>query len=150
MSDYQLFSEWLMRTQILQRTSFGKDPAKLEGQDRIEYVRWNMLAAQNELNEALDEISWKPWASAEFFNRDQFVGELVDVLHFVGNMLVAAKCTDAELNERYTDKMNKNRKRQAEGYTGTDKCTNCRRAMDDVGPCPDHSDCGLCSMCEGT
>lgn len=144
----ELFAEWLMRTRILQRMSFGADPAQLTGEDRVEYVRWNMLAAHDELSEALAEISWKPWASAEYFNRDEFIGELVDVLHFVGNMLVAAKCTDTELNERYLAKMAKNRKRMEEGYTGTNKCDRCKRALDDVGAhMHDGQPSGLCLLC---
>lgn len=140
----ELFTEWLMRTQILQRMSYGKDPAQLDGRDRVEYVRWNMLAAHDELSEALGEIAWKPWADAEYFNRDEFIGELVDVMHFVGNMLVAAGCTDAELNARYLAKMEKNRKRMESGYTGLDKCPSCRRARDDVAK-SEHSD--LCVLC---
>lgn len=133
MSIPTLFTDWLHETRKLQIESFGKDPAALEGETQVEYVRWNMLAAQDELMEALHEISWKPWASAEFFNKNEFANELVDVLHFVANMLVTAGVTDEDLDERYLAKMQKNRDRQSNGYTGTDKCPDCKRAFDDVG-----------------
>ncbi len=129
------FEDWLMTTQVLQRQSFGKDPATLEGADLAEYVRWNTLAANDELMEALHEVDWKPWTVTEdgFRNRDAFVGELVDVLHFVANMLVAAKCSDAELTERYRAKQQKNRDRMAsKTYDGKNKCPGCGRAYDDL------------------
>jgi len=128
-----LFGSWLLHTRDLQINSFGTDPHSLDGEDREQFVLWNVYAAIDELSETMSEISWKPWATAKFFNREQYVGELVDVLHFVGNLLSAAGCTDEELNQRYTAKMQKNRDRQANGYTGTDKCPLCDRALDDVG-----------------
>lgn len=135
-----MFDEWLLSTQILQRQSFGVDPATLEGAELAEYIRWNQLAAIDELMEALHEVDWKPWTVTEdgFRNRDAFVGELVDVLHFVANMLVAAKCSDEELTDRYAEKQDKNRARMAsKTYDGIkDKCTWCGRAYDDPStPC---------------
>jgi hypothetical protein len=141
----ELFKDWLKETRELQIGSFGTDPAQLDGADRVEYVRWNVLAAHDELSEVLGEISWKPWASASFFNRDEYIGEVVDVLHFAANLLVAAGCTDEELDARYTAKMQKNRDRQAASYTGTHKCPRCRRAFDDVAQAPDRDICVLCA-----
>jgi len=129
-----MFDEWLLSTRSLQRQSFGKDPALLEGAELAEYVRWNMLAANDELMEALHEVDWKPWTVTEdgFRNRDAFVGELVDVLHFVANMLVAAGCDDAELTDKYQAKQQKNRDRMASKiYDGRNKCKFCGAAFDD-------------------
>lgn len=128
-----MFDEWLLTTRVLQRQSFGRDPALLEGADLAEYVRWNTLAATDELHEALAEVDWKPWTVTDdgFRNRDAFVGELVDVLHFVANMLVAAKCDDRELSAHYQAKQQKNRDRMAsKSYDGRNKC-GCGRAYDD-------------------
>lgn len=130
----EMFQEWLLSTRVLQRQSFGRDPALLQGADLAEYIRWNTLAAHAELTEALDEVDWKPWTVTEdgIRNRDAFVGELVDVLHFVANMLVAAKCTDAELSLKYALKQQKNRERMAsKTYDGKNKCPVCQRAFDD-------------------
>jgi hypothetical protein len=124
--------EWLMKTRVLQRTSFGTDPARLDGDARDDYIRWNTLAAIKELSEALDETSWKPWVDYEKFNRDEFIGELVDVLHFVANLLVTAGCTDSELSARYNGKMQVNAKRQADGYTDDGKCSYCHRKWVDL------------------
>lgn len=133
---HDMFDEWLLTTRVLQRQSFGADPALLEGAELVEYLRWNSLALIKELGEALDETDWKPWTVTEagFYNRDAFVGEMVDVLHFAANMLVAARCTDAELTARYEEKQQKNRDRMAsKSYTGVkDKCPQCYRAYDDA------------------
>lgn len=132
---HDMFDEWLLSTRVLQRQSFGADPALLEGAALADYLRWNSLALIKELGEALDETDWKPWTVTEagFYNRDAFVGEMVDVLHFAANMLVAARCTDRELTERYEAKQQKNRDRMAsKSYTGLrDKCPQCYRAYDD-------------------
>lgn len=130
-----MFDEWLLSTRVLQRQSFGRDPAMLEGAELAEYVRWNTLAAHAELTEALEEVDWKPWTVTEdgFRNRDAFVVELVDVMHFVANMLVAAKCSDAELTRIYEAKQQKNRDRMAsKAYDGRNKCPGCGRAYDDT------------------
>lgn len=122
-----------MRTRVLQREAYGADPANLAGKEREDYVRWNVLAAEDELHEALGEISWKPWAKSEFFNREQFVGELVDVLHFVGNLLAVAQVTGPELSARYSSKQSKNRDRQKDGYDGVSgKCRKCKRDLQEL------------------
>lgn len=127
------FEEWVMRTRVLQREAFGVDPYKLDGKEREDYIRWNILAAEDELHEALGEVSWKPWASKEYFNRDEFVGELVDALHFIANLLAVAQVTGTELTARYSSKQQKNRDRQSQGYDGVSgKCPGCRRDLTEV------------------
>jgi hypothetical protein len=130
-----MFETWLSSTRELQIQSFGGDPAALEGEELVEYIRWNMLAAIDELMEALHEVHWKPWAKGErgFRNRDAFVNEIVDLLHFSSNCLVAAKCSDDELSARYALKQQTNRARMASGtYDGVkEKCPVCQRAYDD-------------------
>jgi hypothetical protein len=116
-----MFDGWLESTRILQTHSYGADPAKLVGEAQVEYVRWNMLALIKELMESLDECSWKPWSVSEkgLKNRDAFVDELVDVAHFLANLLVAANCSDEEFHQRYTIKQQVNRERMASGtYQG--------------------------------
>jgi hypothetical protein len=127
------FTSWLNSTLDLQRTAFDIDPPYLEGDDRAEYVRWNVLALEDELHEALNEVGWKPWATDRYFNRDAFVGELIDVMHFVANLLVTAGVTGEELSQKYHSKQQRNRYRQEVGYTGVEgKCPTCRRDLDDI------------------
>lgn len=111
--------------------SMKKDPAKL-----TDYVTYNLFAAVHEIVEAGQETPWKPWANvdkAEFWesHREKFIGEIVDVMFFIANSLVAVGCTDQELNEAYYRKMAINRQRQAAGYDGKNKCGECGRAFDD-------------------
>lgn len=119
------FNEWLSSTRELQKTSFGTDPAALTGAARADYIRWNALAVVDEVHEALFEVQWKPWAisQGEWKDRDDFVDEIVDVLHFVANLLVTAGCTGDELSERYRTKQEVNRQRQrtAGGYDSMTK-----------------------------
>lgn len=136
--------DWLSRTRELQTASYGIDPSTLEGEERIAYVRTMLLALVDETMEALHEISWKPWAKSEFFNRNEFIGELVDAQHFIANCAVAAGCTDEEWTARYRAKMDVNARRQATGYTGLEKCARCKRAFDDVGESPLAGTCKLC------
>lgn len=135
----KLFAEWLGETKAIQESFFIKHYGpKLEAfgemteRERINYIKEQHLALVDELQEAMSEVSWKPWASAQFVNREAFIGEMVDLLHFAANMLVAVMCTDDELNKSYTEKLRRNVNRQLNGYTGTDKCIFCRRAFDDI------------------
>jgi len=94
-----------------------------------------MLAVDDELAEMRQAISWKPWQhDAPYADREEILKEAVDVLHFIANMIVAAGGTDEELNKLYLQKMEKNKKRQLEGYKvkaeGV-KCNQCSRALDD-------------------
>jgi hypothetical protein len=141
-----LFGKWLEETRKLQIESFGTDPTQLTGAERDLYLAINNLAARDELSEALGEHSWKPWSKTKGqLNRREYIKEHVDGLHFYANMLLAVQCTDEELNELYLEKMQVNRDRQAAGYENENKCSICKRALDDVKPSVFNPDaCELC------
>lgn len=131
-----MFEDWLLTTRELQAKSYGTDVSTLRGAELSHYVRYNVLAAMHELlAEGLGEFDWKPWVDSElgFLNRDAFVNEMVDVLHFVANLLVAAGCSDEELSLRYKKKQQKNRERMASGgYEAVKpKCPHCGRNYDE-------------------
>lgn len=116
----------------LQKKSFNNDPKDLVVEDQLEWVRWNVLALQDELHEALAETGWKPWASKKFINRDAYVSELVDAFHFLMNLMLVVDCSADEFLDKYFEKRGLNEKRQAEGYDGVSgKCSVCKRALDD-------------------
>ena len=75
----------------------------------------------------LDEVDgWKPWQTfrehaGEFKDRDAFVDEGVDVLHFIANLLLVGSTTDTELEDRFTKKQARNAARQTAGYAGVGK-----------------------------
>ena len=147
-----LFNKWLEKTKQLQVDVYGANYATFHSDEPdalnelIEYIRWNMLAIDDELAEARQAISWKPWQHDEpYADRKELVKECVDVLHFVANILCAAGATDEELDAEYLAKMQKNADRQKNGYRVLDpgmKCIKCTRALDDydVSACIE-SDC---------
>lgn len=143
-----LFNNWLSKTKQLQVDVYNADYSKFHSDspenlnELIEYIRWNMLAIDDELAEVRKAISWKPWQHDEpYADRKEIVKECVDVLHFVANILCAAGATDEELDAEYLAKMQKNADRQKNGYRVLDpgvKCSMCSRALDDydVTSCP--------------
>jgi len=136
-----LFNGWLSKTSQLQSEVFGVDYSVMHSdehddlQSLIEYIRWNMLAIDDEMSEVRKAISWKPWQHDDpYADRHEVVKECVDVLHFVANILCAVGATDAELDKEYLSKMQINAERQRKGYKVLAegmKCTLCARALDD-------------------
>lgn len=109
---------WLGSTEVLQRESFGFDWEKIgrTPANVAASLKDNTFAAHVELSEASVEYSWKHWAVDEsFVNRDRVLAELVDVGHFVANMLIALGVDDVEWETAYRAKQDKNRRRMATG-----------------------------------
>ena len=103
-----LFEGWLRKTRDLQKNVYfidfdemaGDDPRKIR--KLVEYMRWNMLAIDDELAEMRQAISWKPWQHDQpYADREEIVKEAVDVLHFVANIIVAAGGTDEVIDRIY-------------------------------------------------
>jgi dimeric dUTPase (all-alpha-NTP-PPase superfamily) len=116
----------------LQINSYGKDPATLEGEERIQFIKDMHLALDDEQHEYLAETGWKPWASSRHVNRDAAVGEWIDMFHFVMNLALVLDLDAFEIYEKYMAKRAKNAKRQEQGYDGVaGKCPSCLRALDD-------------------
>jgi NTP pyrophosphatase (non-canonical NTP hydrolase) len=120
-----LFANWLRETQRLQVESFDIDPNQLGGEELAEYVTWNVAALVAELGEVLQAFpTWKPWITSgrgelTEEERDHVVEELVDVTHFLGNLLCAMDVDDEELSRVYRIKQQVNRDRHAgRAYAG--------------------------------
>lgn len=127
------FNEALAAQLELQIKSYGNSPMDLDEAGRLEWIRWNILALEDELHEALAEVGWKPWAKSKHINRHAFVSELVDAFHFLMNLMLVVDCSADEFLEKYFEKRGLNAKRQADGYDGVSgKCGSCKRALDDV------------------
>lgn len=118
------FQSFLLRQYTLQRDAFNSDMHKYTPEKRVDSIKWNVLAAQTELAEVLGEVCWKPWATYDvgdvFKDRDKYVEELVDVLHFIANLLILARVNDTELSRRFIEKQAVNAARQQTdgGYKG--------------------------------
>lgn len=116
----------------LQIKSYGQDPGVLTDEQKVEWIRWNVLALEDELHEALAEVGWKPWAKSKHVNRDAYVSELVDAFHFLMNLMLVVGCSADEFLDKYFQKRGINAARQAAGYDGVSgKCQGCKRALDD-------------------
>lgn len=121
----------------LQVGTYGNQLHEMSDRERIEFIKNNILAATDELHEAMAETGWKPWASSNHVNGDAYFNELIDLWHFVMNLMLATghhpDWVAEQMYERYIAKRNKNIKRQQDGYDGiSGKCPACRRAYDDV------------------
>lgn len=111
------FGDWIAVTDDQQRDVYNVDVTSLAGEERAAYVRLNTLAATDELHEAMAECQWKPWKkNIGHVNRDRMLGEIVDVLNFVGNLLAMLDVDGEELSEAYMEKLAENRRRMEEGY----------------------------------
>lgn len=114
------FGDWLETSEDLQR-AFGVDWDKLRSNPAqlAEYLTWNMTAAYEELGEFSHELPWAPWKKGRGELTDEArlraIEEMVDVLHFLGNLLVALAVTDGELSTAYADKQRTNRARLESG-----------------------------------
>lgn len=127
------FNDALKAQLELQIKSYGSDPRDLDDEGKLEWIRWNMLALEDELHEALAEVGWKPWAKSKHINRDAFISELVDAFHFLMNLMLIVDCDADEFLAKYFEKRGINAARQAAGYDGVvGKCQTCKRALDDV------------------
>lgn len=128
----------------LQIDSFGNDPKSLTDDQKVEWIRWNVLALEDELHEALQEVGWKPWAKSKHVNRDAYISELVDAFHFLMNLMLVVDCSADEFLDKYFEKRKVNQKRQAEGYDGvSNKCARCHRALDDAAVNCTSEECDL-------
>lgn len=118
------FHDYLNRQFLLQKEAYDLDIDELSGWERVEFIKWNILAAQTELSEVLGETCWKPWATytedQDFKDKDKYVEELVDVMHFIANLLLVAGVDDHDLSELFIEKQAVNRARQETvgGYAG--------------------------------
>ncbi|QGF20301.1 MazG-like nucleotide pyrophosphohydrolase [Gordonia phage Sixama] len=126
---------WIESTEVLQKDYFNNDLRAMSGDDQDKHILYNFTAAVNELNEMLDEApSWKPWSSeVGILNREAFRDEIVDVLHFVANLVILGKISEAELWDAYRAKQQRNRERMMTkgGYKASqNKCPVCKRELD--------------------
>lgn len=114
-------------------------------EERIESIKGNVFALEHELHELIDEMKWKDWTTGPpFLNRDAAVKEAVDALHFLLNIFLHLDVTPDELMACFQTKNKVNHDRQDHDYDGINtKCTNCRRAFEDVSIMELYGDAGI-------
>ena len=74
------------------------------------------LGLMTEAAEFVDEIPWKPWKKSRVLDRDAFLAEAADVLHFFGHLLNAHDVTSDELFNAFMAKNSVNFERLAGEY----------------------------------
>lgn len=128
----------MMAAQLeLQRVK-GTDPTAMTLEERIQFIKDQVLACTDELHEALAEVGWKPWASARFISENSAFGELRDAWQFLTNLMFAVTQDSPEdlakrLEDNLYEKLEINHRRMAEGYDGVStKCPQCKRALDET------------------
>lgn len=130
-----MMGDMLASQRTLQEKTYGFGPLEeMTDDQKMEWVRNNVLALTDELHEALAETGWKPWTSSNHLNRKRYVGELVDAWHFFMNLMLVVGMSAEELEALYVEKRKLNVRRQVAGYDGVStKCQSCGRALDDEG-----------------
>lgn len=133
--NYQAFDMFrqVFESQAYFQGLLGHDYNNMSTEELVSYVKDQILALLDEGHEALNEVGWKPWASSRHFNREEFSGELADILCFLVNLALAAGLTADDFYRLHQEKALRNIKRQEEKYDGVaGKCPGCKRAIDDL------------------
>lgn len=102
----------------LQRTSFQTDPAELDGDTRAAWMAQMVLGTLDEVHEALEHVGWKAHGRSRHFDRDAFAAELIDVLHYLIALFLAAGWSPRDVAEAFTAKATVIAARQARGHDG--------------------------------
>lgn len=104
----------------------------VDPEEKIQFIKDMVLAAEDELHEVLGEIGWKPWATSRHIHVDAVKSELVDTFQFFMNLCFAVGMTAEELMTLHAKKVSTNYERLQTGYDGVStKCPLCKRAYDD-------------------
>lgn len=113
---------WLESTRKLQAEHYKDgDPWLLDEEARADFITWNYAALCAELGEFMAEVGWKPWTINRGWYTNKALDEMVDVVHFIANILNAIQVTDGEWESAYKRKQQINRDRMATGtYEGRD------------------------------
>lgn len=83
---------------------------------RQDFISLQFMGIITEACEALENTPWKPWKQSMRLNKEKFREELIDLLHFVVNMFLAAGMTPEEIYKAFKEKHRINMKRQEGGY----------------------------------
>lgn len=133
------FEQLLLAQWDLQTDSYGIDFETMTFDELRGYILRMAYGMEDEIHEATDEVDWKPWVQGEVFNRDAYLGELVDAFHFLMNLILAAggrpESIATQFVDRYYAKRKINEQRATSGYDGrATKCDVCGREIQDGVP----------------
>jgi len=118
------------------QVTLGNNITEMTSEQRITYIKDQVLALQLEIGEFLNEVGWKPWATSRHINTDAAFGELRDTWQFLTNLMMVvtgetgdklAARLETELYRKHT--INYDRIGKYDGVSS--KCPGCGRALDD-------------------
>lgn len=117
------FTRWLSAQRKLQVDVYDVEPEAADA----DYVHAMITGLFAEVGELAGEIDWKYWSKGRGnYDRQRVIDEAVDVLHFLGNILLWAGVDGQELTRAYIAKLKENERRQVEGYDASlPKCIVC-------------------------
>lgn len=134
--------------------SLGYDITQMSTEERINYIRENVLALNAELFEMLQEIGWKSWASSRHINSTEAFHELRDAWQFLTNLMLAVSGDRPDevaklLEQTLYDKHAVNVARNDNGYDGVSgKCPSCKRDLGEVVLMEVMNPSGVMYLCE--
>lgn len=102
----------------LQLDSFHCDPQDLEGDARASWMCQMLFGAVDEIHEAAEHVGWKAHGTSRHFDTQAFGSELVDVLHYVIALFIAAGWTADDVMAGFMAKADVIAARQASGHNG--------------------------------
>lgn len=116
----------------------GNDYAAMTVEERVDHCKEMILACEDELHEALNEMGWKSWATSKHLNAEAAFGELRDAWQFLTNAMFAVSqfpphLLAARLHAALLEKLEVNIQRAENGYDGvSSKCQQCHRDLAEV------------------
>lgn len=116
---FQLQEQLMLRYKGLGTTNMPDWPVDMTVKKNQQACRDAGLKSVEELFEALSELKhWKPHRKTDVteFNRDAFLEEIVDSLHYMLELLIFVGVDSQELVDAYAAKNAKNHRRLDEGY----------------------------------
>lgn len=133
----------LQRHMARQNRAVDPTDPNLTQEARIQFIKDMVMALQSELQEFLQEIGWKPWATSRHINGEPAIKELVDAWHFFMNLMLAIspflpdidneETLATRFTELYLAKNQVNWERASGNYTGVqEKCKFCGRDLNEV------------------
>lgn len=95
----------------------GHDPETMSVAEKTQHTIVLVVAAVVELAEFLQELNWKPWKRTQkIVDETKVFEEIIDVLHFVVELMVLWGLTAQSTYDAYVAKMDINIARQKRGY----------------------------------
>lgn len=103
------FLDKVLETQEHLDSSWGRFPELDDDLATTAYIRDQILCATDELHEVLECVDWKPWkAEKGIKDRDAFLEEVTDVVHFILGLYLAAGADGEEILHHFRKKSSEN------------------------------------------